>query len=552
MLLNDFILIAALLLFVMAWWLPALPRRAAILLGMAATALAAGLYGVWTDRWQAAVGAAIAVIFLIAQIASRKSIDGGRPIPFISGSLFALLAAIAITALFLFPVGNLPAPSGDYAVGVREFELRDHDRPGLLSAGDGEPRRLLVRIWYPASPSEEAVPVSYFSAGEAATTATGVGSLAGFPPFLTYLRHVGTNAYKDAPLHRDFSEPGSGRLPPIFYSHGYTTFAGQNSALMEELASHGYAVYAIQHSYDSSPTVFPNGDILPMDPELVTFMAGMSLSEAAVAALAGATLDEQLQGQIENRRQMLASGDRLASVSAGIWLQDRRFVLDRLQAGQTPESVAEIAAASNFTRTGQMGMSFGGSTTGALCTIDSRCAAGINLDGADYHQSAFNTTVPVPFIMFHSDLENFYRQVGVADPRQLRSYNALSYESFDDAGSRDDIYRLQLRGSTHMGITDFSLFMGSPIRELLTGTAPAEILIGSQNDFVRGFFDRHLRGLDNGFPQKQLEEYRGWVMPVDNTEVRNWWLAKPAEEREAIERRIEALKGAGPTSIAAQ
>ncbi len=57
---------------------------------------------------------------------------------------------LAIAALYLFPVAPLPAPSGPYAVGVRDFELDDPSRPGLLGTPAGQPRRLLVRAWYPA------------------------------------------------------------------------------------------------------------------------------------------------------------------------------------------------------------------------------------------------------------------------------------------------------------------------------------------------------------------------------------------------------------------
>jgi hypothetical protein len=64
-------------------------------------------------------------------------------------------------------------------------------------------------------------------------------------------------------------------------------------------------------------------------------------------------------------------------------------------------------------------------------------------------------------------------------------------------------------------------------------------MIGAQNDFVRGFFDRYLKGRANGFPHAELAAYRAWVTPVGGGEaVRAWWTAKPAAERAAIEARI--------------
>ena len=89
----------------------------------------------------------------------------------------------------------------------------------------------------------------------------------GFAPLLTYLKHAPTNAYEDAPLLA-----GAKELPTLFYSHGYGSFLSQNSALMEDLASHGYVVYSVQHTYDSSATVFPDGSVAFTDPALIKEM----------------------------------------------------------------------------------------------------------------------------------------------------------------------------------------------------------------------------------------------------------------------------------------
>ncbi|MBV6247753.1 hypothetical protein KUU44_38750, partial [Pseudomonas aeruginosa] len=147
---------------------------------------------------------------------------------FRTGSLYGLLVLLAIAALYLFPVAPLPAPSGPYAVGVRDFELDDPSRPGLLGAPAGQPRRLLVRAWYPARPIAGTAPRHYFDPGEARSTARGFGEILGFPPLLAYLKHLRTNSYPDAPLRDD-----SARLPVVFYSHGYSAFAGGNWTLME-------------------------------------------------------------------------------------------------------------------------------------------------------------------------------------------------------------------------------------------------------------------------------------------------------------------------------
>jgi hypothetical protein len=72
-------------------------------------------------------------------------------------------------------------------------------------------------------------------------------------------------------------------------------------------------------------------------------------------------------------------------------------------------------------------------------------------------------------------------------------------------------------------------------------------MIGAQNDVVRGFFDKHLRGIDNDFPAGAYEKYRDWVMPYDNSAVREWWMAKSPQERAALDEEITAAKAKLPS-----
>ncbi|MDF5813530.1 hypothetical protein P4118_24280 [Pseudomonas aeruginosa] len=191
----DLLLVATLLAALLAWWIPALPGRRGLLALASTLALGAGLYAAWDDRWQAGVGAFAGFSLLLGACLRRKP---ERGLPFRTGSLYGLLVLLAIAALYLFPVAPLPAPSGPYAVGVRDFELDDPSRPGLLGTPAGQPRRLLVRAWYPARPIAGAAPRHYFDPGEARSTARGFGEILGFPPLLAYLKHLRTNSYPDA------------------------------------------------------------------------------------------------------------------------------------------------------------------------------------------------------------------------------------------------------------------------------------------------------------------------------------------------------------------
>jgi predicted dienelactone hydrolase len=533
----DLVLCAAIAAYVIAWWWRSLPARRALLWLAALISLAAGLQGVLDDRWQAGAGVAAGVFFLLGAIVA------GRRRPLL-GSLLSLAGVAGIALPWLFPVTPLPVPTGPHAVGLRSFELVDESRRGLFGAAPGVPRRLLVRAWYPAVPVTGAQPRAYFSEQEARTTARDFGSLLGFPPLLGYLKHVRTNSFEDAPL-----APGTGRLPTLFYSHGYTGYAQLNAALMEELASHGYVIYSVQHSGDASSTVFPDGSVAPMDPGLVRHMRESfekGFPPDLIRAYSTADFSERIDAQLATAERMAAEGNRAAVESPWVWFADRRFVHDRLQAGLAPDNVKDLLAASDFSRTGELGISFGGTTSAAICMVDRRCAAAVNLDGGDFHFSTFGADLPVPLLMFHAELEGFYRMLGVEPQGELRSFNDFSYESFGHAGQRADIYRMVLKGAIHSGLTDTGLFMRRPLRDGMFGSAPDRILVGAPNAFVMGFFDHHLRGMDNGFPATQYRRYDGWVQRYDNSPVRQWWSGLPAEAREAIMARIAALKARLP------
>lgn len=541
MTITDIALIGALAIFLVVWWVRATPRRPQVLFVAAAAALLVGAWAVWDFRWQAAVGVAVALTALLTLLASRlRKTHRTDGVPWLTGTVFALLVALAIVPIALFPVAPLPKPSGPDAVGVRDFEVDDASRPGVFAAKPTEPRRLLVRVWYPAGDVKGLKRRPYFTDAEARTTARSVGELFGFPPFAMHEKHVATNSYLDAPL-----KPGARGLPVVFYSHGYTSYLGQNTVLMEHLASHGYVVFSVQHTYDSTATVFPDGTVAPADPELARISEEQTDPPTAQRkAIAGRTLDERLTGWLDQRDQAQAKGDRLLK-SGVVWAQDRIFIHDRLQAGDVPAPIREIAAASDLARVGEMGMSFGGATSGTVCVLDRRCGAGINLDGGDFPFQAFATQMPAPFLMFHSDIRALYRALGVKDlPPAVHSFNELSYEGFDPppAGA-PPVYRVMLKDTAHLGLSDSSLFIRRPVRDPILGAAPSKVMIGAQNDFVLGFFNRHLRGMANGFPERQVAAYADALAPIPPSGVRAWWAAKPEAERAAILARIAKAKG---------
>ena len=151
MLIIDFVLLASLLGFVGCWWFRGVPRRTTLLAAFAALALIVGLYGVFNFRWQAAFGVGTAILFLLVLGINRfRGAASREGLPWVSGTLFALFLVASFLPIHYFPVHPLPAPTGTYDVGSRDFEIVDQSRKGIAIADENEPRRLLVRVWYPS------------------------------------------------------------------------------------------------------------------------------------------------------------------------------------------------------------------------------------------------------------------------------------------------------------------------------------------------------------------------------------------------------------------
>src|SRR5262245_31192437 len=119
MTLTDILLIAALAVFTVAWWIRKTPARRIVLIASAVAALVIAIWGYLDNRWQNVPGGIVALAWLIAlglvvlkNRLTRTDNTGG--VPWVTGIAIAFSAAMAVIAILLFPVWQLPKPSGQY------------------------------------------------------------------------------------------------------------------------------------------------------------------------------------------------------------------------------------------------------------------------------------------------------------------------------------------------------------------------------------------------------------------------------------------------------
>jgi predicted dienelactone hydrolase len=228
--------------------------------------------------------------------------------------------------------GLLPEPTGPHRVGRTSAEVRDPGRPERYGPGAFE---LVLWIWYPADDRTEGETADYFPPAWTPNV-----QLLGLD-----VGAVRTHAVVGAP-----PSDGEPAYPVLLLSpSGFPPLL--LAAFAEELASHGYIVVGVNHTYETAVTVFADGRVVPLNP----------------AAIAGA-----LGPQTGSHQQAFAERAAVCVYKA----LDLATVADQLA------TVEGVAGRLDLDRLGALGHSFGGDAALQWCRSDPRCLAAANLDGA--------------------------------------------------------------------------------------------------------------------------------------------------------------------------
>jgi predicted dienelactone hydrolase len=288
------------------------------------------------------------------------------------------------------------------------------------------------------------------------------------------LAEVETHAIVDAaPLG------GATPLPVLIFSHGYTGPASAYSALLEDLASHGYVVLSIVHSYEAVAATLSNGSAAnmldsagSMRREILDVLGEWKDEDSTMARVTRATDEAEklrlLRGYISSVPKTTAVIDR--------WVKDTKLVLDRLSSLPPAAIGGQLARRIDMSRIGVFGHSMGGVVAGQFCVEDKRCRAGLNLDGIPQSGSMIDTRMRQPFLMVYS-----------ARPGRLGASDAI----YRRATSR--YYRVDVDSTRHIDFSDM-IFWGGPLRKAgASGSIPPTRAAELTRRIVREYFDQELR-----------------------------------------------------------
>lgn len=364
-----------------------------------------------------------------------------------SAGIGLVLCFAAAVLSYLIPMFSLPKPTGPYAVGTTTLYLTDTNRHEESSDDPNAKRQLVVQVWYPAAPSQNHL---------AAYRRWAEGKIQN-----SYQSVLWTNSRTDAPVSTEGAP-----FPILLFNHGWGGRRTQNTFLTEDLASHGYVVASIDHTYNAARVQLADGRIVVGNMSWVDFMGGG-----------------------RSAQQIMDSWNK----ELDRWTADEIFVLDRL-IGEDKNAQSPFYNRLRTDIAGAVGHSFGGAASIQVGGADPRIKAAVNLDGWILG-GLKNRTANQPILLMYEDIRPDPSKLNSPDPGERTETQLDLYDENVVNSSLKQFggYRLYIRGTTHEDFTDLPL--SSPLRRLshrgLNAPARMEDMVRS---YVLAFFDQELKG----------------------------------------------------------
>ncbi len=340
----------------------------------------------------------------------------------------AVLASIGGIALFflaalpavLFPEHGIIPPTGPYHVASSVYTFTDANRTEAF-ANAAENRRLNVEFWYPQNPD--------------------------------------------------------GKYPLIIFSHGGMSIRTSNLSLYHHLASSGYAVCAIDHTYHSLYTTFDDGRTAYID------------------------LDNMREFQKENAKKDRQQSYEYYQKWMKLRTDDIQFVMDQIISQSESGEAGTVYGLVDASKIGVMGHSLGGSAALGIGRIREDVGAVIALEspflcditGVENGEFVFRSDAySMPVLQIYSD--SAWPMLGDW-PQYAQNVRFLA----KDPADAPFVY---IRGAGHLTLTDLALT--SPVlTRLINGfqaTVDTEYCLQTINNVCLAFFDCHLKG-KGSFPE---------------------------------------------------
>ena len=401
-------------------------------------------------RWQMLA----AIYILPAMFITYKYKIVNRFTGTILGAWFLISAFIP----WAVPVFTMPAPQGDFSIGSETFHWVDSSRlEWFTDENDNDVREIMVQAWYPSENSDSIGTNSYMDfMNLRSKTLASAGKIPAFLP--SHLNMISTNTRNDVACSNKLE-----KYPVLIFSHGITGSRHLHQILFEHLASKGYIVFALDHSFDANLTIFPNGKIADYRSEITGHPDSILIREKQI-----------------NTRAF-----------------DIGFIIDQIRKIETGIIDSKLSGRLDLDRVALGGHSYGGATAILASHNHEIIKACVVLDGwiSPIPDKVISEGINVPFLF-------------MGRPSWHDSDYPGNYERLADliTHSSNEKYDLRINQTLHLDYTDIPLMSPLVKHVMDVGDLKPSTTLSLINDLVLGFLEVHLLERD----------YKGFKQALDN------------------------------------
>ena len=375
-----------------------------------------------------------------------------------TGTILGAWFLISAFIPWAVPVFTMPAPEGDFSIGSETFHWVDSSRlEWFTDENDNDVREIMVQAWYPSENSDSIGTNSYMDfMNLRSKTLASAGKIPAFLP--SHLDMISTNTRNDVACSNKLE-----KYPVLIFSHGITGSRHLHQILFEHLASKGYIVFALDHSFAANLTIFPNGKIADYRSEITGHPDSVLIREKQI-----------------NTRAF-----------------DVGFIIDQIREIETGMIDSKLSGRLDLDRVALGGHSYGGATAILASHNHEIVKACVVLDGwiSPIPDEVISEGINVPFLF-------------MGRPSWHDSDYPGNYERLADliTHSSNEKYDLRINQTLHLDYTDIPLMSPLVKHVMDVGDLKPSTTLSLINDLVLGFLEVHLLERD----------YKGFKQALDN------------------------------------
>lgn len=353
-----------------------------------------------------------------------------------------VLVVCVLVPTMLLPFNSLPEPTGKFNVGTVSIDLIDKNRIESFSKEEGKSRKIAVQFWYPTD-------------------------------------RVGSENLYD--ISNALVSTSQQSYPVLIFSHGAFGMRMSNASTFRELASHGYIVASIDHTYHSFYTAFSGGGSVLVNNDFLNEAIGASVGD----------LPAEKVFEVTHEWMDLRTGDI-------------KFVIDSLKSRKLEGDGALLNGHMDVTKIGLFGHSLGGAAAAQVTRDREDIDAAIVIDGTmigDITGLSSDKKDIITDKSFNKPLMLMYNSSFQEKEAKETSYlpNINAYNNATDAA-----YSLCIKDSGHLNFTDLPRISPFLSKKLGIGTIDSLQCIKIVNDYTLAFFNQHLKEQSSSLLDKEI------------------------------------------------